>query len=191
MAELMEVRWHSRGGQGAMLAVRTIARTVIRDGRYAQGLPEFGAERMGAPIRCYNRISNEPFSLYCGIVNPDVVVVLDPSVMKVINVTEGLKDGGSIIINIDLPPKAIRDKLGISLEKKTYVIDAVKISMETLGRPMPNTPIMGALIKVSPFLTLECLLKDVEREFTKRFSQKVVAANLAAIKRGYEEVQEG
>ncbi|MDY6844435.1 MAG: 2-oxoacid:acceptor oxidoreductase family protein [Thermodesulfobacteriota bacterium] len=191
MPSILEIRWHSRGGQGAMLAVRTLARAVIRDGKYAQGLPEFGPERMGAPIRAYNRISDQPFALYCAIINPHIIVILDPSVAKLIDVTEGMYDDSKVIVNTDISPTEIREKLNIPKGKgKIYAIDALKISQQELGRPMPNTPIMGALVKVASIISFDALLGEVEKEFSERFPKKIVEANLTAIRRGYEEVVE-
>ncbi len=187
MSDLIEIRWHSRGGQGAMLAVRTLARAVIKDNKYAQGLPEFGPERMGAPIKAYNRFSTQPFSLYCGIVNPHVVVLLDPSVTKLVDVTEGIYADSKLLVNIELSTQEVREKLKLK-NGIVYVVNATKIAQETLGRPMPNTPMMGALIKIVPVISLEVLLDEVAREFKEKFTPRVVEANLAAIKRGYEEV---
>ncbi|HBQ28996.1 pyruvate synthase [Peptococcaceae bacterium SCADC1_2_3] len=189
MSDLIEIRWHSRGGQGAMVAVRTLARAVIKDNKYAQGLPEFGPERMGAPIKAYNRFSTQPFSLYCRIVNPHVVVLLDPSVAKIVDVTEGIYDDSKLLVNVCLPPQEVRERLKLK-NGKIYTVDATRIAQETLGRPMPNTPMMGALIKLVPVISLEVLLNEVVGEFIGKCSPGIVEANLAAIKRGFEEVSE-
>ena len=188
MPKITEIRWHARGGQGAMLAARTLARIAIEQGKYAQGMPEFGQERMGAPIRAYNRISEGKFSLYCAVVNPGVVIVLDPSLMDSVNVTEGLNKDGIIIVNTNQSPDEIRAKLKLK-DGKVYTLDATGISVATLGRPMPNTPILGAIVKITNLVTLEGLLADIKHTFGEKFSPKVVEGNINAIKRGYDEVR--
>jgi len=191
-AKITEIRWHARGGQGAMLAARTLARIAIEQGKYAQGMPEFGPERMGAPMRAYNRISADNFSLYCAVVSPDVVIVLDASLMDAVNVTEGLNKGGIIIVNTTQPSEEIRAKLKIKDAKVSlYTLDATGISVATLGRPMPNTPILGAIVKTTNLITLDGLLNDVRHTFGEKFSPKVVEGNINAIKRGYDEVKLG
>jgi pyruvate ferredoxin oxidoreductase gamma subunit len=188
MIKVTEIRWHARGGQGAMLAARTLASVAISQGKYAQGMPEFGPERMGAPMRAYNRISDGKFSLYCAVVNPDVVVVLDSSLMKTIDVTEGLNKDGIIIVNTKQSPSELRGKLRLNTGK-VYTIDATGISVAALGRPMPNTPIMGAIVKTTGVVTLNGLLDDIKHSFGDKFSPKVVEGNIAAIKRGYDEIK--
>jgi pyruvate ferredoxin oxidoreductase gamma subunit len=183
-----EIRWHARGGQGAMLAARTLARVAISEGKYAQGMPEFGPERMGAPMRAYNRISNNKFSLYCAVVNPDVVVVLDPSLISAVDVTEGINKNGIIIVNTNKSPSELRSKLSRWDNGKVYTVDATGISISALGRAMPNTPMMGAIVKTTNLVTLDGLLNDIKHSFGEKFSTKVVEGNLNAIKKGYEQV---
>ncbi|MBI4833943.1 MAG: 2-oxoacid:acceptor oxidoreductase family protein [Planctomycetes bacterium] len=186
MAKVTEIRWHARGGQGAMLAARTLARVAILQGKYAQGMPEFGPERMGAPIRAYNRVSDNNFSLYCNVVSPDVVVVLDPSLMSVVDVTEGLNKGGTIIINTPKTADEMRKKLKLANGSKVYTVDATGISIAMLGRPMPNTPMLGAIVKATNVIGLEGLLDDIKHSFGEKFSAKVVEGNLNSIKQGYD-----
>lgn len=188
MTKVTEIRWHARGGQGAMTAARTLARIAIAEGKYAQGMPEFGPERMGAPMRAYNRVSDANFSLYCSVVNPDVVVVLDPSLMSVVDVTEGLNKGGIVIVNTQKPPASLRQKLN-STEGKIYSVDATGISVAALGRPMPNTPMLGAIVKATGVVSLEAVLKDIKHSFGEKFAAKVVEGNLTAIKKGYDELK--
>lgn len=189
MIKVTEIRWHARGGQGAMLAARTLARVAISEGKYAQGMPEFGPERMGAPMRAYNRISDNNFSLYCAVVNPDVVVVLDSSLMETIDVTEGLNKDGIIIVNTNQSPSELRRKLKLNTGK-VYTVDATGISVAALGRPMPNTPIMGAIVKATGgIVKLDGLLDDIKHSFGDKFSPKVVEGNIIAIKRGYDEIK--
>lgn len=184
-----EIRWHARGGQGAMLAVRTLARAAINQGKFAQGMPEFGAERMGAPIRAYTRISNSKFSLYCSIVNPDVVIILEPSLIETVNVTEGLKPNGIILVNTSQAPDQVKKQFNFN-NYQVYTIDATGISTTELKRPMPNTPMLGALTKVIGMIELDGLLKDIQHDFSEKFSPKVVEANIKSIKRGFEEVKQ-
>jgi pyruvate ferredoxin oxidoreductase gamma subunit len=198
---LTEIRWHARGGQGTLLAARTLARVAIKDGKFAQGMPEFGAERMGAPVRAYNRISDQKLFRYFAISNPGIVIVLDPTLLGVINVTEGLPKDGVIVVNTNLTSDEIKPKLGLK-EGLVYTIDATGISLATLKRPMPNTPMLGALLKTMEIkseagksngsdnnIKLESLLADIQETFTGKFSPKVVDANIAAVKRGYEELK--
>ncbi len=188
MTDVTEIRWHARGGQGTMLAARTLARAAINQGKYAQGMPEFGPERMGAPIRAYNRVSDENFSLYCAVVNPRVVVVLDPTLIGPVDVIDGLTKDGVVIVNTAESPEKMKEKLNIE-NGKVFTVDATGISIKELGRPMPNTPILGALIKTVPLITLDALLDDIKHTFSEKFSPKVVEANINAIKKGYNEVK--
>jgi pyruvate ferredoxin oxidoreductase gamma subunit len=189
MSKITEIRWHARGGQGAMLAARTLARIAITEGKYAQGMPEFGPERMGAPIRAYNRVGKENFSLYCSVVNPDVVVVLEDSLMDTVNVTEGLNKDGIIIVNTNKTPAEVRAKLKLD-GHKIYTVDASAISIAALGRAIPNTPILGAIVKTTNVVSLDGLLADIKHSFGEKFSAKVVEGNLNSIKKGFEEVKE-
>jgi len=189
MMKVTELRWHARGGQGAMLAARTLARIAITEGKYAQGMPEFGPERMGAPIRAYNRVGPEKFSLYCSVVNPDVVVVLDDSLLDTVNVAEGLNKGGIVIVNTTKTPAELRAKLKMD-GNKIYTVDATGISMTALGRAMPNTPLLGAIVKTTSVISLDGLLTDIKHSFGEKFAAKVVEGNLNAIKKGFEEVKE-
>ena len=188
MAQLTEIRWHARGGQGAKTASTFLAEAAIKAGKYSQGFPEYGPERMGAPIRGFTRISDEPVRLHCAIDEPDVVVVLDDTLLETVDVCEGLPDNGVVIINTGKDSKAIRDKLSWN-GKQLYLINASDIALDEMGRPIPNTPMLGALIKVSEMISLEVLLEDITVKFSKKFKKQIVEGNLRAIKRAYEEVQ--
>lgn len=172
-----------------MTGARTLASIAISQGKYAQGMPEFGPERMGAPMRAYNRISDANFSLYCSVVNPDIVVVLDPSLINVIDVTEGLNKGGMVIVNTNQPIEELSKKLKTN-NGKIMTVDATEISLAALGRPMPNTPIIGAIIKATGVLPLDAVLAFIKHSFGEKYSPKVVEGNLAAIKKGYEELKD-
>jgi len=185
---LTEIRWHGRGGQGAKTAATLVAEVALQEGKYSQGFPEYGPERMGAPIRGYTRISDAPIRLHCPITAPDVVVILDPTLIGVEDLADGLKPDGAIIVNTPESPAAIRAKLGIR-HGKVYTVDATHIAIEEIGRPIPNTPMIGALIRVSGFMTLETVFHDIEKKFLKKLGQRVVEGNIRAIKRAHEEVQ--
>ncbi|OPX17699.1 pyruvate synthase [candidate division WOR-3 bacterium 4484_100] len=188
---LLEIRWHGRGGQGAKTAALLFADAAIETGKYIQAFPEYGPERMGAPVFAFNRVSDEPILQHCGIKNPNIVVVLDPTLMETIGVTEGLPADGTILVNTQKTTDEIKKQLKLTTQK-IYVVDASKISKEILGRELPNTPMLGALIKVSKLLEFEPMLKSVRKRLEKKFPGRpdVVEGNIKAIKRAYEEVQE-
>ena len=187
---MIEIRWHGRGGQGAKTAATLLATAALHEGKYSQGFPEYGPERMGAPIRGFTRIADEPILLHCNIANPQIVVVLDPTLIEVVNVTEGLLDGGTVIINTIQPPEKMRQRLALT-GGKVCTIDASGIALEELKRDIPNTPMMGALCKVSDVLKLQTVKDDIVAKFKSRFSQEVIDGNLRAIDRAFEEVQAG
>ncbi|MEN2985645.1 MAG: 2-oxoacid:acceptor oxidoreductase family protein [Thermodesulfovibrionaceae bacterium] len=188
--ERIEIRWHGRGGQGTITAAKVFADACLSGGRYVQAFPEYGPERAGAPLRAYNRISSKELRMHCPVTHPDVVVVVDPTLIESIDVTEGAKENTVFIINSSKDPKELRKKLGLKPTQKLYVVDATKIAIECFGRPMPNSPMVGALNKVTGLVSLEILLEDVRKSFGKKFSQKIIDGNLLAVKRGYEEVKE-
>lgn len=189
MAKMVEIRWHARGGQGAVLASRYLAAASIRENLYFQAFPQFGTERMGAPIVAYTRISDAPIKLRCAIEEPDIVVVLDPTLLKQVNVTANLKKGGDIVANYPGTPADLAKELGVDGQYKVYAVDAYKISREELGRPIPNTPMVGALAKVMGLVKLENILAEFEEQFSHRFKPEIVQKNLNAVRRAYEEVQ--
>lgn len=185
--EMTEIRWHGRGGQGAKTAATMVAEVALEEGKFSQGFPEYGPERMGAPIRGYTRISGQPIRLHCPITAPDVVVVLDPTLIGADNLADGLKPDGAIIVNTHEPPAAIRAKLGLS-NGRVYTVDATKIAIEEIGRPIPNTPMIGALIRVSGFMKLETVFHDIKKKFLKKLGERVVQGNINAVQRAYQEV---
>jgi len=190
MKEIFEIRWHGRGGQGAKTAALLFGDACLSTGKYIQAFPEYGPERMGAPVVSFNRISSSPIRIHSGIENPDVVVVLDFSLIEQVNVCEGLNEkDGILLINSPLTPEEIRKK--INFKGKVYTVDASKIAMETIGRNIPNTPMMGALIKVTGILSIEELLKDTEKKLKVKFRNRpeIIEGNLKAIERAYNEVK--
>lgn len=188
MAQITEVRWHARAGQGAVTAAKTLAESALNVGLHSQAFPDYGPERSGAPLRAYNRISNEPLRMHCGVTNPDVVLVLDPTLVGVVNVADGAKQNTVIIINTPESPEKMKAKIKLK-EGKVFTVDATKIALETIGRPIPNTPILGALIKATGLLKLDDIKRDIETALGKKFSQKVIDGNIAAVDRAYKEVK--
>lgn len=188
---LLEIRWHGRGGQGAKTAALLFADAAVETGKYIQAFPEYGPERMGAPVFAFNRVSDKPILQHCGIKEPDIVVVLDPTLMESIDVTEGLGKDGIILVNTQKTAEEIKKQLKIT-SQKVYVVDASKIAKDILKRDIPNTPMLGALIKVSKLLEFEPMLGSVEGRLHHKFPTRpdVVDGNIKAIRRAYEEVKE-
>jgi pyruvate ferredoxin oxidoreductase gamma subunit len=182
-----EIRWHARGGQGAKTAATLVAEMAIDEGKYSQGFPEYGPERMGAPIRGFTRIGEKPITVHSSIYNPEIVVVLDDSLLSTVDVCEGLDEGGVVLVNTTRKPDEIRGLLSHK-NVKLHTIDANKIALEEIGRAIPNAPMMGALAKVSGVVQLESIITSTEKKFGKKFSPKIVEGNVRAIKRAYEEV---
>jgi pyruvate ferredoxin oxidoreductase gamma subunit len=187
---IVEIRWHGRGGQGAKTAALLFADAALAEGKYIQAFPEYGPERMGAPVQSFNRLADKAISLHCGITNPKYVAVLDPTLMKTVNVIAGVPEDGILVVNTKKSPDEIKKQLGIK-GIKVYTIDASKISTETIGRDIPNTPMIGALVAATKLLNIDHLLKDMEKKLAKKFASKpeVIAGNLNAVKRAYEEVK--
>lgn len=189
---LIEFRWHGRGGQGAKTACLLLADAAFCSGKYVQGFPEYGPERMGAPITAYNRISDVLCSVHCNIENPDYVVVVDETLLDSVDVTHGLSPEGAVIVNTAHSPAQIREKLR-GWQGRVCTIDARRISEETLGKNFPNTPMLAAAVKVSGVLEEAKFKKDMEDSFHHKFATKpqVVAGNMAALVQAWEEVQAG
>ena len=190
MSNLVEIRWHGRGGQGAKTASLLLADAAFNTGKYIQGFPEYGPERMGAPITAYNRISDERITIHSNIYEPDYVVVVDDSLLECVDVTAGLKEDGAIVINTTKTPEEVRPLLK-GYKGKVYTIDARKISEECLGKYFPNTPMLGAVVKVSGVMEEEVFLKDMVDSFKHKFAKKpeVVEGNIKALERSMQEVK--
>jgi pyruvate ferredoxin oxidoreductase gamma subunit len=191
MVESVEIRWHGRGGQGTVTAAKVLADACLSGGRHVQAFPEYGPERAGAPLRAYNRISEKALRMHCPVLNPGVVAVVDASLLDAINVSDGAKDDAVFVINTSKDPKEIRAKLNAKPSQKVFTVDATKIAIDTIGRPMPNAPMLGAVNKATGIVSMEVLLNDVQGSFGKKFAQKIIDGNLEAVKRGYEEVKQG
>lgn len=190
MSKLTEIRWHGRGGQGAKTAALLLADAAFNTGNYVQGFPEYGPERMGAPITAYNRISSTPLRVHSNIYEPDFVVVVDETLLATINVTAGLNPEGALIINTPKTPEEIRPLLA-GYTGSVFTIDARKISEETLGRNFPNTPMLGAVVKVSEVMDSKAFLDAMEGSFHHKFATKpeVISGNMAALERAMQEVK--
>ena len=190
MNDLIEIRWHGRGGQGAETASLLLADAAFNTGKYIQGFPEYGPERMGAPITAYNRISNNPITVHSNIYEPDYVVVVDDTLLESVDVTAGLKEKGAIVINTTKSPEYIKSMLK-GYSGGVYTIDARKISMETLGKYFPNTPMLAAIVKVTGIMNDEDFIKDMEGSFKHKFAKKpeVIDGNMKAIEMALQEVQ--
>ena len=190
MGKLTEIRWHGRGGQGAKTAALLLADAAFNTGKYIQGFPEYGPERMGAPITAYNRISDERIKIHSNIYEPDYVVVVDESLISAIDVTSGLKETGAIIINTDKEPDEVKKHLK-GYKGKVCTIDARKISEETLGRNFPNTPMLGAVVVVGNIMEPQKFLEDMKESFAHKFKTKpeIIEGNMKAIERAMQEVQ--
>lgn len=191
MSEMVEIRWHGRGGQGTVTAAKVLADACLSGGRHVQAFPEYGPERAGAPLKAYNRISDSVLRMHCPVLAPQVVGVVDATLLDAINVTEGATDTAIFVINTTKSPAEVRAKLKAKDTQKVVTVDASKIAIDCFGRAMPNSPMLGAVNKVTNLVTLEHLLEDVKNSFGKKFSQKVIDGNLEAVKRGYTEVHEG
>jgi pyruvate ferredoxin oxidoreductase gamma subunit len=188
--DLIEIRWHGRGGQGAKTASLLLADAAFNTGKYIQGFPEYGPERMGAPITAYNRISTSPITIHSNIYEPDYVVVVDDTLLESVDVTAGLKETGAIVINTTKDAEYLREVLK-GYKGEIYKIDARKISMETLGRYFPNTPMLAAIVKVSKVMTDEEFLNDMQGSFKHKFAKKpeVIEGNMKALEMALKEVE--
>ena len=189
MNNLIEIRWHGRGGQGAKTACLLLADAAFNTGKYIQGFPEYGPERMGAPITAYNRISNFPITLHSAIYEPNYVVVVDDTLLDTVDVTAGLKEDGAIVINTTNDAETLKKKLN-GYKGGIYTIDARSISIDALGKYFPNTPMLAAIVKVSGVIPEEQFLADMEGSFKHKFAKKpeVIDGNMKALKNTLEKI---
>ncbi len=191
MNDLIEIRWHGRGGQGAKTASLLLADAAFNTGKYIQGFPEYGAERMGAPITAYNRISTTPITIHCNIYNPDYVVVVDDTLLNSVDVTAGLKESGAIIINTTKDGETLK-RLLKGYKGHIYTIDARTVSIEALGKYFPNTPMLAAVVKVTGIIPEKEFLQDMEGSFKHKFAKKpeVIGGNMKALEIALQRVVE-
>jgi len=190
MKEVVEIRWHGRGGQGVVTAGKLLAETALGTGQYFQAFPDYGPERMGAPIRAYTRLSSKPITVHSQIENPDIVLVLDPTLLGTVPVTEGLKEDGILLVNTSLSPEEVRQATGFR-GGKVFVVDASHIAIEEMGREITNTPMLGAFARATGLFDLEALVEQVRHWFGSKVSPEVVESNIRALRRAAEEVGEG
>lgn len=188
----VEIRWHGRGGQGAKTACLLLADVAFNSGKHVQGFPEYGPERMGAPITAYNRITDKRCTVHSNIYTPDYVIVVDETLLGSVDVTKGLKEDGAIIVNSQKDPQELRGMLG-NFKGKVCSIDARRISEETIGKNMPNTPMLAAAVKVSKVVEQEQFIIDMENSLRHKFATKpqVVSGNMEALRKSMEEVKVG
>lgn len=190
MKDLIEIRWHGRGGQGAKTASLLLADAAFNTGKYIQGFPEYGPERMGAPITAYNRISNNPIHIHSNIYYPDYVAVVDDSLLECVDVTSGLKEDGAIIINTTKDADYLKSHLN-GYKGDIYTIDARKISLDCLGRYFPNMPMLAAVVKITGVMSEDAFLEDMVGSFKHKFAKKpeVIDGNMQALKVALKEVK--
>ncbi len=185
---LIEIRWHARAGQGAVTAAELIAQTALAEGKYIQAMPEYGPERTGAPLKAYNRVSSDPIEIHNNITNPDIVIILDDTLIETTDVLEGIKENGKVLVNTRLCKEDMEAKLDAPDGVEVAVVPATDIALDCIGRDIPNAPIAGALAKYTGVIGIENLKDHVEQTFAKKFSEKVVAGNLEAIQLAYQDV---
>jgi pyruvate ferredoxin oxidoreductase gamma subunit len=190
MERMMEIRWHSRAGQGAVTAAETLASAALREGRHVQAFPEFGPERMGAPLRAFNRISPHPIRIHGVVEAADVVIVVDPSLLGAVPVDANLTQGAVIVVNTARSVAEVRRQLTLN-GQRVACVNATHIAVDCFGMQKPNTPMLGAVAHATSLVELDSLLREVEETFSKKFPPRVVEGNLAAVRRAYEEVSCG
>ncbi|MCW4046619.1 MAG: pyruvate ferredoxin oxidoreductase subunit gamma [Candidatus Bathyarchaeota archaeon] len=181
---MVEFRWHGRGGQGAWTASELLARTALYEGKYIQSFPEFGPERMGAPVTAFTRISMKPIRIHCAIYEPDVVVVLDPTLLKTVPVASGLTDDGVIVINSADDPVKVRENLKTK-KGHLWTVPATEIALRILGMPITNTALLGTVARATGIVALE----SVEKTVKERFRLDIAEKNIAVIKEAYQEAK--
>ena len=189
-SDYLEIRWHGRGGQGVVTAGKLLAETALGTGQYFQAFPDYGPERMGAPIRAFTRISSKPITIHSQIEKPEVVLVLDPTLLATVAVTEGLQEDGVLLVNTSMEPSDVRKITGYQTGK-VFTVDASHIAIDEMGREITNTPMLGALARATGLFKMEDLTEQLRAWFGKKVSSTVVEANVRALLRAADEVVEG
>ncbi|KLO23712.1 MULTISPECIES: 2-oxoacid:acceptor oxidoreductase family protein [unclassified Marinitoga] len=182
-----EIRWHGRAGQGAKSASQFLTEAAVEAGKYSTAFPEYGAERSGAPMKAFNRIADVPIRIRSGIENPDVVVIFDDTMLGLPELTAGLSEDKIMLVNTVLSPEEVKERTGFS--GKIYTIPATDIALEEIKRGIPNTVMIGALVKLTNIVPLDVVKAKVKKTFEKKFAPEVVEANIRAVERGYQEVK--
>ncbi len=181
---MLEIRWHGRGGQGVVTAAKLLAAAALREGKHFQAFPEYGPERRGAPVQAFTRIDDAPIRVFAHIAAPNVVVVLDETLLGKVPVADGLRQDGVLVANFAGTPAELRSMLGLR-GGRVFTVDALRIASETLGRPITNTPMIGALLQAVPVVGLA----HVVEELSEKFKGRVAESNVNAVRRAYEEVK--
>ncbi|MCR5302801.1 MAG: 2-oxoacid:acceptor oxidoreductase family protein [Lachnospiraceae bacterium] len=186
----IEIRWHGRGGQGAKTAALLLADVCFKTGAYVQGFPEYGPERMGAPITAFNRISDTQIRVHSNIYNPDLVVVVDETLLNSVDVTAGLSEEGAIIVNTDKSPSDIKPLLK-GYKGKVYTVDARTISVNALGRYFPNSPMLAAAVAVSKVMEKDAFIKEMRASYEHKFAKKpeVIDGNMTALTQTFKALE--
>ncbi len=182
----IEIRWHGRGGQGVVTANEILAGAALKEGKYIKAFPEFGPERMGAPIRAFARISDKPINVHSQVYHPHYVVVLDHTLLASPTIKEGLSEKSSLIANYPDSKEKLKASFG---NYHIFTVNANKISTEEIGRPMANTAMLGALVKVSKLVDINTVTAELAAKFAGKFNQETINKNIKAVVRAYEEVQ--
>lgn len=185
---MKEICYHGRGGQGAVTAAKAFAEGALLEGKFIQAFPEYGPERMGAPVKSFNRISEKEINVHSQVKNPEIVAVLDETLLDAVDVTEGITGDKIVIVNTKMTPSEVRGKINLD-GGKVYTVDATGISIEKIGRNLPNTPMIGALVKCSGLIGLQSLIDSFTHEFGKKFSEKIINGNIEAMKTAHDEVK--
>jgi pyruvate ferredoxin oxidoreductase gamma subunit len=187
--EMIEIRWHGRGGQGAVTAAKTLAAASMREGKYFQAFPEYGPERRGAPLQAFTRLSDQPIRTFAQVKSPSIVVILDGSLIGRLPVADGLGEGGVVIANFDGTPEELRARLKWQ-NGRVFMVNAKRIATENLGSAITNMPMIGALVKATGVVSLETALEEVKESFAHKFRAEIVEANLKAMQEAYDETVE-
>jgi pyruvate ferredoxin oxidoreductase gamma subunit len=182
---MIEIRWHGRGGQGAKTGSQILAEAAFSMGKYVQAFPEYGSERTGAPMKAFTRIDDDPILIHSAIENPDVIVIIDDTLVDIEAVKEGLRKGVKVLVNSEKSKEELQKYFP---DTELFLVPATKISMETLGANFPNTPVLGAIAKITGTVTLDALIDSFKEKMEKKFGEDVINKNISSIKRGFEEV---
>ncbi len=185
--DITEIRFHGRGGQGAKTAAELLADAALESGKYIQSFPEYGAERQGAPMKAFTRISDKQIVIHCGVTNPNIVAVVDPTLIYSIPVTEGLDENGLLIVNTDLPAQDVRKILG--WKGRLIVLNATKIALDELGRPVTNTAMLGALLKGNELVPFDSMKEIMKSKLTAKIGGDLAERNIKALERAHNEAQ--
>lgn len=190
MAELIEIRWHGRGGQGVVTASKLLAESALGSGQYFQAFPDYGPERMGAPVRAFTRLSPRPINIHSQVQKPDIVVVLDSTLLEMVTVTEGLKEDGTLLVNTARRPAEMREATGFH-SGRVFAVDASHIAIEEIGQEITNTPMLGAFAQATGLFDVEEMAEELRIWFGKKLPTEAVEGNVRAIRRAAREVQQG